>query len=118
METLRRDLALALRSLRRRPVFGGLVALTLGLGIGANTAVFGVVDAVLLRALPYSAPERLVVLWGELPEQGRLDSHLSGPELAALWEGARSFEAMGPCSRVRESCGATDSPWRSWRSGG
>jgi putative ABC transport system permease protein len=95
MNSLRRDLALAFRSLRRRPAFVAVVALTLGLGIGANTAVFGVVNAVLLRPLPYPAPEKLVVVWGELPGQGRLDSHLSGPELAAIWEGARSLGTMG-----------------------
>ena len=94
-EGLRRDLSLALRSLRRRPGFTAVVCLTLGLGIGANTAVFSVVDTVLLRALPYPSPDSLVVLWGELPEQGRMDAHLSGPELAAIWDGARSFETMG-----------------------
>ena len=95
MEALRRDLGLAVRSLRRRPGFTAVAGLTLGLGIGANTAVFSVVDTVLLRALPYPSPERLAVLWGELPEQGRMDAHLSGPELAAIWEGARCLESMG-----------------------
>ncbi|HEX9190241.1 MAG TPA: ABC transporter permease, partial [Vicinamibacteria bacterium] len=94
-ESLRHDLALAGRSLRRRPAFTAVVALTLGLGIGANTAVFGVVDAVLLRPLPYPSPGDLVVVWGELPGQGRLDSHLSGPELAAIWEGSRFLRSMG-----------------------
>ena len=94
-EGLRRDLSLALRGLRRRPGFTAVVCLTLGLGIGANTAVFSVVDTVLLRALPYPSPDSLVVLWGELPEQGRMDAHLSGPELAAIWDGALSFETMG-----------------------
>lgn len=95
MEDLNRDLGLALRSLRRRPGFAAVVGLTLGLGIGATTAVFSVVDAVVLRRLPYPDSERLVVLWGELPGQNRFDSHLSGPELAAVWEGARSFDTMG-----------------------
>jgi hypothetical protein len=76
MEGLRRDLSLAVRSLLLRPGFAAVVCLTLGLGIGANTAVFSVVDTVLLRALPYANPDELVVLWGELPEQGRLDAHL------------------------------------------
>ncbi|HSC25779.1 MAG TPA: ADOP family duplicated permease [Vicinamibacterales bacterium] len=95
MEQLRRDFNLACRSLRRQPGFTAVVALTLGLGIGANTAVFSVVDAVLLRDLPYPYPENLAVLWGELPEQGLMRSRLSGPELAAIWEEARSFESMG-----------------------
>jgi len=95
MENLRRDVGLALRSLRRRPGYAAVVALALGLGIGANTAVFSVVDAMLLRPLPYAFPQRLFVLWGALPEQGRFDAHLSGPELAAIWDGARSLEVMG-----------------------
>lgn len=95
IEELRGDLKLAIRCLGRRPVFVAVAAATLGLGIGANTAVFSVVDAVLLRALPYRAPERLVVVWGELPQQGRMDTHLSGPELAAIWDEARSLESMG-----------------------
>jgi hypothetical protein len=95
MDDLRRDLRLAVRSLLQRPGFAAVVCLTLGLGFGANTAVFSVVDTVLLRALPYPAPDNLVVVWGELPEQGRLDAHLSGPELAAIWDGARSLQTMG-----------------------
>jgi predicted permease len=95
LEDLRRDLFLAVRGLARRPTFTATVVATLALGIGANTAVFSVVDAVLLRPLPYPAPERLYAIWAELPKQGRLDAHLSGPELAAIWDGASAFEAMG-----------------------
>ena len=95
LEDLRRDLTLAARGLFRRPTFTATVVLTLALGIGANTAVFSVVDAVLLRPLPYPAPERLLAIWAELPGQGRMDAHLSGPELAAIWDGATAFEAMG-----------------------
>ena len=95
MEALARDVQLAVRGFRRRPGFTLVVALTLGLGIGATTAVFSVVDTVLLRPLPYAAPERLVVVVAELPALGRLRAHASGPELAALWDGAPSFEEMG-----------------------
>ena len=95
LNALRSDLSLSLRSLRRRPAFAAAACLTLGLGIGANVAVFSVVDAVLLRALPHPEPERLVALWGELPGQGRKDAHLAGPELAAVWEASRTLESMG-----------------------
>jgi predicted permease len=57
-----RDLALALRSLRARPVFALAALLTLGLGVGAATAVFSLVDGVVLRPLPYAHPDRLVML--------------------------------------------------------
>ena len=63
MEMLLRDLRLAVRSLRRNPGFAVGAVLTLGVGIGAGTAIFSVVDGVLLRPLPYVGAERAVALW-------------------------------------------------------
>lgn len=71
METIRQDLGYALRTLRRSPGFTAVVVLTLGLGIGANTAIFSVMDQVLLRVLPVKNPEELVLLDGPGPFQGR-----------------------------------------------
>jgi len=68
---------------------------TLALGIGANGAIFAVVDAVLLRPLPYPAPERLAVLWAELPGQSRFFARAAGPELMDLEERCRSFAELG-----------------------
>ena len=64
-DTLRRDVVYALRGLRRAPVFTLIVVLTLGAGLGAATAVFSVVNGVLLRPLPYREPERLVMIWND-----------------------------------------------------
>src|SRR6188474_2786476 len=63
MDAILSELRLAVRSLRRTPAITLAALITLALGIGANTAVFSVVDAVLLRPLPYPDPERLLVLY-------------------------------------------------------
>ena len=65
------DLRFAMRRLRLEPGYAAFVALTLALGIGANVAVFSVVDGVLLRSLPFYQADRLIGVWGRfLPESG------------------------------------------------
>lgn len=66
MATFDRDLAFAVRTLRKNPAFAITAILTLALGIGATTAIFSVVNTVLLRPLPYARPDRLTIVWGEL----------------------------------------------------
>ena len=92
MDTLRQDLAAAIRSLRRSPGFSAVVVLTLAIAIGPLTAIFSVVDAVLLRPLPFDKPDRIVQLWaGEGPAPHGPASSANFVDWRAM---SRSFEAM------------------------
>jgi putative ABC transport system permease protein len=70
MNSLWQDLRFGLRMLAKNRIFTIVAVVTLALGIGANTAIFSVVDAVLLRPLPYPQADRLVFLWETMPSQG------------------------------------------------
>jgi putative ABC transport system permease protein len=95
MPGLLSELRLAVRSLARSPGFTTVAVLTLALGIGANTAVFSLLNAVLLRPLPYADPARLVLVWESAPFFGVEDSPVSPANYADWKARARSFEEMG-----------------------
>lgn len=81
LDDLGRDVGFALRTLRRSPAFTLFGLLVLALGIGATTAVFSVVQGVLLRPLPYPAPQQLVRVWQAIPARGALRTTFSVPDL-------------------------------------
>ena len=79
MNTLWQDLRYGIRMLMTKPGFTVVAAITLALGIGANTAIFSVINAVMLRPLPYAEPERLIRLWESNPERGWPEFSASAP---------------------------------------
>src|ERR1700691_3141207 len=92
MESLLQDLGYALRVLRQKPTFTVVAVLTLALGIGANAAIFSIVNAVLLRSLPFRDPDRLVKIYFNNPGIGLHSVLYSVPELDDLRNRAGVFE--------------------------
>jgi putative ABC transport system permease protein len=94
MDTIVREIRHALRSLARSPGFTAVTVVTLALGIGANVAIFSVVDAVLLRPLPFPEPDELTTVWLHNPAQGIDEDITSYPSFLDWREGGSSFERM------------------------
>ena len=92
MAGLLQDVRFAIRSLIKRPGFTAVAALTLALGIGANTTIFSLVHGILLKPLPYPDAERIVEIWNRWDDSPQ--ARLADPEFLAYREGNRSFEAM------------------------
>src|SRR5687768_656493 len=91
-----KELRYAARTLLKRPGFSVVAVLTLALGIGANTAIFSVVNATLLRPLPFKDPERVVIIWGYLPKLAQTSARLpnSAPNFLGLKAQTQSFEHL------------------------
>src|SRR5262245_1695916 len=93
------DLRCAARMLRRSPSFTAIAIVTLALGIGANTAMFSVVNAVVLRPLPYQDPDRLAMLWTNDPKRDIREEGTSYPNFLDWRSQSRAFADMAICSR-------------------
>ena len=94
LETLGQDVRFGFRMLRKSPGFAAIAILTLALGIGANTAIFSVVNAVLLRPLPYAHPSRVVLVSEADPKAGFSGAGMSWPAFSELRDHNRSFNAV------------------------
>ena len=94
IDTFFQDVRYGVRMLRRNPGFTFVAVLTLTLGIGANTAIFSVVNAVLLRPLPFKEPNRLMMVWERRPTSGDVNLPVAAYEFSAWRERAQSFESL------------------------
>src|SRR2546423_15102597 len=92
MQTLLQDLRYGLRMLMRKPGFTFVAIITLALGIGANTAIFSLVNGLLLRPLPYRDSERLTIIW----------THSPGANVLQDWPSPAQFEAVKSQTTVFE----------------
>ncbi|MEP6783069.1 MAG: ABC transporter permease [Acidobacteriota bacterium] len=111
-DDLRQDLRLAVRSLLRAPAFAAVTILTLALGIGANTAIFSIVNGVILRPLGYPKPEQLMYLTTQFPAFGFDQFWVSPPEYFEFREMNHSFSAVGAYTTGEVNLTAGDRPMR------
>jgi putative ABC transport system permease protein len=95
LETCWQDLRYAVRTLRKSPGFTLVAVLTLALGIGANAALFSIVNTVLLQPLPFKDPSRLMMLFEGLPQIGSPKIPFSTPDFTVFKRGQRSFAGVG-----------------------
>ncbi|MDQ3119688.1 MAG: ABC transporter permease [Verrucomicrobiota bacterium] len=108
MSTFITDLRYAVRMLLKSPGFTLIAVVALALGIGANTAIFSVVNAVLLRPLPYKAPEELVWLWGTNPQNDIKQETASYPDFNDWRQQAQSFNGMAGFASSAPILGGTE----------
>src|ERR1043166_8177988 len=94
METIVQDVRFGFRSLLKRPGFTFVALITLALGIGANTAIFSVVNAVLLRPLPFTNPDRVMMVWERRANSREANLPVSGRECVAWRERSQTFAAL------------------------
>src|SRR3712207_398446 len=110
MSSLLQDLRYAARTFTHRPGFTLAVVLTLAIGIGANGAIFSVVNGVLLRPLPYEAQERLAAVFGRYPEYGR--TSFSYPDFSDVRAQTTTFERIAAYAGSGTTLTGVDEPER------
>jgi len=107
-----RELRYALRTLTKSAAFSAVVVATLAIGIGANTAIFSVVNAVMLRPLPYDPDDRLVVVWGNLHKPGLEEIPASAAEFVDYRDRNRVFDAIAAYDTTAVNVTGLDRPER------
>ncbi|HVD92114.1 MAG TPA: ABC transporter permease [Vicinamibacterales bacterium] len=112
MHTLKTDIVYALRTLGRSPAYAAVTVLTLALGIGANTAIFSVVNGVMLKPLPYPRPDRLAFITSTFPNLGFDRFWISLPEWAEFKQRNRSFQDVGAYREGSVNLGTPERPRR------
>ncbi len=112
MQTFLQDLKYALRMLKKNPAFTAVAILTLAVGIGATSAIFSVVNSVLLRPLPFRQPDQLVRVYSEFPTMQLQKFWLSPPELLDIQREAKSWEAIGAWAPRGQNVGTASEPLR------
>lgn len=113
MDRLGQDLRFTLRMLRRSPAFTLTVLLTLGIGIGANTAIFSFVDTLLLRPLPYPSPAQIVTLWQDFSASGGpAQEWFTPPDYRDVREQAGTIQAVTPLVNWQPSLTGQGDPER------
>ena len=110
LASLVQDLRYAVRTFSHRPAFTAIVVVTLGLGIGANVAIFSVANAVLFRPLPYDEPERLVLVWNRMTNVDRPNAPISGPDFLDYQTQTRLFQDFAGAIAVEATITGEDRP--------
>ena len=106
------DVRLGLRSLRRQPGFTTIAVVTLALGLGANSAMFSVVNGVVLRPLSYDAPEQLIMAWYQWGGGGPVEFPASVPEFIEFRAAASSLQGVAGFVNGSSNISGIDMPLR------
>ena len=114
MPTLWLDLRYGIRTLAKSPGFTAIGLLALALGIGANTAIFSLINAVLIRPIPFKDPDRLVMIWGSNPSKGIKEEIVSPLDFVDWRDQAHAFEGMSAWRTWFYTLKGSDSPEQVW----